>query len=174
MSQPRGGHQLNPVGLAIVIIQVPVSCRAVVGSYSQFAQLQPLRHPFLCLYCINKDVLKAPVGRRTFSMLNSLPQLTAAAGNYIYAYLQIWARESSPWCPANVFIINVDLLLQFFMLTLTLCLCHCPSPVPAELLYFSIYVIGFLHSNIIFLFPLPGVQLKHVIFTVCDLKHDPL
>jgi hypothetical protein len=53
---------------------------------------------------------------------SSPPQLTAAAGNYAYAYLRIWARWLSPWRPVNVFIANMELLLQFFMFTLTLSL----------------------------------------------------
>jgi hypothetical protein len=69
--------------------QVPAPFRDGGGSHGQLAWLRPLKHPFLCLYYVNMDVLQSPVGSRTFYMPNSLPQLTAAAGNF--AYLRIWA-----------------------------------------------------------------------------------
>jgi hypothetical protein len=42
-------------------------------------------------------------------LLDLLPQLTAAAGNYAYVYLRIWVGQTSLWYPADIFIADMDM-----------------------------------------------------------------
>ncbi len=100
---------LCPVGLAMVIRQVPAMYRAGAGSYGQLAWLGHLRFPFLCHYHIDVDVLQGSVGRRIFSMLNSshrpswlqqlgtMPIPTSRSGRGTHHRGAQWTSSSPMW-----------------------------------------------------------------------------
>jgi hypothetical protein len=93
-SQLRGRHQLCPGGQAMVICQVSASVELglVSTANSPGSRLSDFLF-FPSLHQRGRGRPSSPGWWVTFFLLNLLPQLTAAARNYTYAHLQIWAND---------------------------------------------------------------------------------